>query len=94
MLQDELADQHLDLHVSTPYLTSIYDHSILEAFSKVVQKLIPQLAFLENLLDSLIAVRCRRNIENQVTVFAMAAALNTFLCVAFFTLYLTAELHD
>ena len=57
MLQDELADQHLDLHVSTPYLTSIYDHSILEAFSKVVQKLIPQLAFLENLLDSLIAVR-------------------------------------
>lgn len=33
------------------HLTSIYDHSIFEAFSKVVQKLIPQLAALENLLD-------------------------------------------
>jgi Ras-related GTP-binding protein C/D len=56
MLLDELADQHLDLQISTPYLTSIYDHSILEAFSKVVQKLIPQMQFLENLLDSLISV--------------------------------------
>ena len=36
------------------YLTSIYDHSIFEAFSKVIQKLIPQLATLENLLDILI----------------------------------------
>jgi len=39
-------------------LTSIYDHSIFEAFSKVVQKLIPQLPTLENLLDILIAA-CR-----------------------------------
>eukprot|EP01126_Amoeba_proteus_P053867 TRINITY_DN6589_c0_g1_i1.p1 TRINITY_DN6589_c0_g1~~TRINITY_DN6589_c0_g1_i1.p1 ORF type:complete len:337 (-),score=59.13 TRINITY_DN6589_c0_g1_i1:139-1023(-) len=39
-------------------LTSIYDHSIYEAFSKVVQKLIPQLPTLENLLDSLIS-NCR-----------------------------------
>lgn len=58
LLQDELTDQHLDLHLSTPYLTSIYDHSILEALSKVVQKLIPQLPFLENLLDSLISSCC------------------------------------
>lgn len=36
------------------HLTSIYDHSIFEAFSKVVQKLIPQLATLENLLNILI----------------------------------------
>jgi len=35
------------------YLTSIYDHSIFEAFSKVVQKLIPQLPNLENLLNIL-----------------------------------------
>lgn len=35
------------------YLTSIYDHSIFEAFSKVVQKLIRQLPTLENLLDIL-----------------------------------------
>ncbi len=38
-------------------LTSIYDHSIFEAFSKVVQKLIPQLPTLENLLDLFISVR-------------------------------------
>lgn len=40
------------------YLTSIYDHSIFEAFSKVVQKLIPQLPTLENLLNIFISVRC------------------------------------
>jgi len=39
------------------YLTSIYDHSIFEAFSKVIQKLIPQLPILENLLDILNTVR-------------------------------------
>jgi len=38
------------------YLTSIYDHSIFEAFSKVVQKLIPQLPTLEHLLNILIQV--------------------------------------
>lgn len=38
----------------TFYLTSIYDHSIFEAFSKVVQKLIPQLPTLENLMNSFI----------------------------------------
>lgn len=35
------------------YLTSIYDHSIFEAFSKVAQKLIRQLPTLENLLNIL-----------------------------------------
>eukprot|EP00967_Tisochrysis_lutea_P153894 scaffold304637_cov32-Tisochrysis_lutea.AAC.1 len=34
--------------------TSIYDHSVFEAFSKVVQQLIPQLPTLENLLDILV----------------------------------------
>ena len=54
-LYEELQDQELqDLPVSY-YLTSIYDHSVFEAFSKVVQKLIPQLPFLENLLDSLLS---------------------------------------
>ncbi|XP_039265096.2 ras-related GTP-binding protein C-like [Styela clava] len=42
------------LHLSF-YLTSIYDHSIFEAFSKVVQKLIPQLPTLENLLNVFIS---------------------------------------
>jgi Ras-related GTP-binding protein C/D len=44
-----------EIHMSF-YLTSIYDHSIFEAFSKVIQKLIPQLPTLENLLDILISV--------------------------------------
>ncbi|KAE8745904.1 hypothetical protein FOCC_FOCC007422 [Frankliniella occidentalis] len=50
-LQESGQDQiHLSFH-----LTSIYDHSIFEAFSKVVQKLIPQLPTLENLLNILIS---------------------------------------
>lgn len=42
------------------YLTSIYDHSIFEAFSKVVQKLIPQLPTLENLLNIFISVSTQK----------------------------------
>ena len=41
------------------YLTSIYDHSIFEAFSKVIQKLIPQLPTLEELLNLFVQVRDR-----------------------------------
>ncbi|XP_061521378.1 ras-related GTP-binding protein C-like [Phyllopteryx taeniolatus] len=52
---DDLADASLEkVHLSF-YLTSIYDHSIFEAFSKVVQKLIPQLPTLENLLNIFIS---------------------------------------
>lgn len=51
-LSDEIDDNKLDIHPSF-HLTSIYDHTIFEAFSKIVQKLIPRLANLENLLDSL-----------------------------------------
>ncbi|CAH1773646.1 unnamed protein product [Owenia fusiformis] len=52
---DDLADAGLEsIHLSF-YLTSIYDHSIFEAFSKVVQKLIPQLPILENLLNIFIS---------------------------------------
>lgn len=50
----ELSETNGDVLVSY-YLTSIYDHSALEAFSKVVQKLVPQLPTLNNLLDILIA---------------------------------------
>eukprot|EP00904_Undaria_pinnatifida_P012637 jgi/Undpi1/8503/HiC_scaffold_25.g10970.m1 len=39
----------------TYYLTSIYDHSIFDGISKVVQKLIPQLPTLENMLNCLIS---------------------------------------
>eukprot|EP01134_Creolimax_fragrantissima_P001291 CFRG1291T1 len=52
---DELQDAGLDQISLSFYLTSIYDHSIFEAFSKVVQKLIPQLPMLENLLNILMA---------------------------------------
>lgn len=56
--QDDLEDAQLKrIHLSF-YLTSIYDHSIFEAFSKVIQKLVPQLPTLENLLDILIS-NCR-----------------------------------
>lgn len=36
------------------HLTSIYDYSIFEAFSKIIQRLIPQLGTLENLLNILV----------------------------------------
>uniref|UniRef100_A0A915K9J7 Ras-related GTP-binding protein C n=1 Tax=Romanomermis culicivorax TaxID=13658 RepID=A0A915K9J7_ROMCU len=52
---EDLVDGNLEnVHLSF-YLTSIYDHSIFEAFSKVVQKLIPQLPTLERLLDIFIS---------------------------------------
>ena len=53
---DDLIEVSLEqqVHLSF-YLTSIYDHSIFEAFSKVVQKLIPQLPTLENLLNVFIS---------------------------------------
>ena len=37
------------------HLTSIYDHSVFEAFSKVVQKLMPQVNHLERLLNYLLS---------------------------------------
>jgi len=52
---DELADAGMENIRLSFHLTSIYDHSIFEAFSKVVQKLIPQLPVLENLLDIVIS---------------------------------------
>jgi len=51
--QDELADAGYDNVQISYHLTSIYDHSIFEAFSKVIQKLLPQLETLENLLNVL-----------------------------------------
>lgn len=51
---DDLAFAGYDQVTLSFHLTSIYDHSVFEAFSKVIQKLIPQLATLENLLNILI----------------------------------------
>ncbi|CAJ0956658.1 unnamed protein product, partial [Mesorhabditis belari] len=52
-MKEDLSEQGLDKIMNTVsfHLTSIYDHSIFEAFSKVVQKLIKQLPTLERLLD-------------------------------------------
>lgn len=62
---DDLADAGLDQILLSFHLTSIYDHSIFEAFSKVVQKLIPQLPTLENLLNILVSVRAILRIFNK-----------------------------
>ncbi|CAD6625094.1 CEI_1a_G0021300.mRNA.1.CDS.1 [Saccharomyces cerevisiae] len=51
---EELLELGLDGVQVSFYLTSIFDHSIYEAFSRIVQKLIPELSFLENMLDNLI----------------------------------------
>lgn len=51
-LQDELQET-VDAPI-TFHCTSIYDHTIFEAFSRVVQKLIPHLPLLEQCLDQLI----------------------------------------
>lgn len=52
-IQDELSDLGYDNAPVSFYQTSIYDHSIFEAISKVIQKLVPQLPTLESLLNSL-----------------------------------------
>ncbi|KAJ3271424.1 hypothetical protein HDV01_006630 [Terramyces sp. JEL0728] len=49
-INDELIDNEKQINLSF-HQTSIYDHSIFEAFSKIVQKLIMELPALENLLN-------------------------------------------
>lgn len=56
---DDLADAGCEQINISFHLTSIYDYSIFEALSKVVQKLIPQLPKLENLLNIFILVSGR-----------------------------------
>ena len=53
-LADEMATARLSQVKINFHLTSIYDHSVFEAFSKVVQQLVPQLPTLEKLLDILV----------------------------------------
>jgi Ras-related GTP-binding protein C/D len=56
-MSDALADAQMEYIHLTYYLTSIYDNSIYEAFSKIIQKLIRELPTLENLLNVLCSVR-------------------------------------
>lgn len=57
-IMQRIGDELLDLGIEgiqlSFYLTSIFDHSIYEAFSRIVQKLITELPFLENMLDNLV----------------------------------------
>ncbi|ORY77774.1 Gtr1/RagA G protein Gtr2 [Protomyces lactucae-debilis] len=62
---DELTDIGMENVVLSFHLTSIFDHSIFEAFSKVIQKLIPQLPTLENLLN----VFCANSIIEKAFLF-------------------------
>lgn len=50
---DELTDANLENVKISFHLTSIYDRSIHEAFSRIIQKLIPEIPVLENLLNIL-----------------------------------------
>lgn len=53
-MQEFLADIDEEHSIRLLYhLTSIYDNSIYEAFSRIIQKLIRELPTLENLLDVL-----------------------------------------
>ncbi|KAL8419571.1 hypothetical protein RB594_002683 [Gaeumannomyces avenae] len=52
-IQDELSDQGFENAPVRFHLTSIYNHSIFEAFSKVIQALIPRLGQLEAMLTAL-----------------------------------------
>jgi len=53
LIQQDGTDAMIQKIYLNYHLTSIYDHSIFEAFSKVVHKLIPQHRQLERLLDYL-----------------------------------------
>ena len=65
---DELADVGL-VDVTVEYhMTSIFDHSIFEAFSKIIQKLIPQLHTLQDLLNNLVDVPSEVCLSNRRTL--------------------------
>lgn len=60
-IEDELADAGYGLGGDEDqmprihyHLTSIYDYSIFEAFSRIIQRLVPQLGTLENMLNILV----------------------------------------
>mmetsp|Transcript_5788 Transcript_5788/g.7695 ORF Transcript_5788/g.7695 Transcript_5788/m.7695 type:complete len:400 (-) Transcript_5788:86-1285(-) len=50
---EQLREEQLDVH-PTFHLTSIYDHTIFEAFSRIVQKRVPQTSQLEKILSGLV----------------------------------------
>ncbi|KTW28932.1 hypothetical protein T552_01560 [Pneumocystis carinii B80] len=68
---DELLDSGLDNVSISFHLTSIFDYSIFEAFSRVIQKLIPQLPALENLLN----IFCSNSVIEKAYLFDISSKI-------------------
>ena len=68
---DDLLDAGLESVNVGFYLTTIYDHSIFEAFSRVVQKLIPHMAALEGLLN----IFCSNSALEKAFLFDVASKI-------------------
>lgn len=68
---DELSDVGVEGANLSFYLTSIFDHSIYETFSRILQKLVPNLSTLENLLDIL----CQHSAIEKAFLFDMNSKL-------------------
>jgi len=68
---DELSDHNIENAPVSFHQTSIYDYSVYEAFSKVLQKLIPQLSALEALLNGL----CARSMMDKAYLFDVATKI-------------------
>ncbi len=73
----------MDFLFSSFYLTSIYDHSIHEAFSKIVQNQMRQLRALENMLDLVTAVNTTSSRKTKTNFAILFRVLNWIrsLCV-------------
>lgn len=87
----ELTQSKLDgIHLNF-YPTSIYDHSVFEAFSKVIQKLIPQLPTLENLLTSLQSVRLACLTPSRPSLFQNCRMEKCFLIDVVSKIYIASD---
>ena len=54
-INDSMRHHLSDFKITMSFqLTSIYDHTVYEALSKVVQKLLPQQSFISSMMDTLI----------------------------------------
>lgn len=54
LMKQLLLDYNMQMNLPF-YLTSIYDHTIYEALSKVIQKLLPSVGYISTLIDNLIS---------------------------------------
>ncbi|KAG5439499.1 hypothetical protein PCANB_002073 [Pneumocystis canis] len=68
---NELSDIGIDNVSIFFHLTSIFDYSIFEAFSKVIQKLIPQLPTLKNLLN----IFCLNSVIEKAYLFDISSKI-------------------